>query len=129
MASDHYDAGGIGAIDVLRAKLTPEQYQGFLLGNVIKYALRLNHKGQAKEDSNKLAKYAVWLNEDYSFPQTEEDSRAFELECKKAEVAFLNQRYEKLLSRWDDIQRWYETADRSAHSWAELDSIMEKQDD
>jgi hypothetical protein len=27
------------------------------------------------------------------------------------------------------IIEWYETADRSAQSWAELDKIMENQDD
>jgi hypothetical protein len=58
-----------------------------------------------------------------------EDSQAFELECKKAEIALLDRRYEKLLSRWADIQQWYETADRSAHSWVELDKIMENQHD
>jgi hypothetical protein len=61
--NDHYDAGGIAVIDVIRAKLTEEQYRGFLLGNVIKYALRLNHKGQPESDAAKLAEYAVWLAE------------------------------------------------------------------
>ena len=59
----------------------------------------------------------------------DKDSQAFELECKKAEIALLDRRYERLLSRWADVQRWYETADRSAHSWAELDKIMENQDE
>jgi hypothetical protein len=63
--NSYYDTGGIAVIDVIRAKLTPEQYQGFLLGNTIKYALRLNHKDQQIADSNKLAEYAVWLNESY----------------------------------------------------------------
>jgi len=54
----------------------------------------------------------------------DKDSQAFELERKKAEIKLLDRRYEKLLSRWADIQHWYETADRSAHSWAELDKIM-----
>jgi len=44
-------------------------------------------------------------------------------------IELVEQRYTKLLSRWADIQHWYETADRSAHSWAELDKIMENQDD
>ena len=61
MANNHYDAGGIKSLDVIRAKLTPEQYKGFLLGNVIKYSLRLNHKGQAKADAEKLCEYAYWL--------------------------------------------------------------------
>jgi len=28
-----------------------------------------------------------------------------------------------------ELYQWYETADRSAHSWAELDKIMEDQDE
>jgi hypothetical protein len=58
----YYDAGGISTLDIIKAKLTPEQYHGFLLGNVVKYACRLNFKQSAK-DTNKLLDYARWLNE------------------------------------------------------------------
>ncbi len=44
--SRHYDAGGFETLDVIKAKLTPEQYEGFLLGNIIKYSCRLNFKDQ-----------------------------------------------------------------------------------
>jgi hypothetical protein len=64
MANEHYDAGGISAIDVIRAKLTAEQFRGFLLGNVIKYALRFNHKGAPGKDSAKMVEYAAWLNDE-----------------------------------------------------------------
>lgn len=63
--NSHYDAGGISVIDVIRAKLTPEQYEGFLLGQIIKYSLRLNFKNQQASDAEKLAEYAMWLNETY----------------------------------------------------------------
>lgn len=33
----------------------------------------------------------------------------------------------RLLSRWGQIQYWYETADRSPQSWAELDKIMQEE--
>jgi hypothetical protein len=59
----HYDAGGIPSIDVLRAKLTPDQYEGFLLANVIKYACRYNFKGEKRRDASKLADYSCWLVE------------------------------------------------------------------
>jgi hypothetical protein len=49
-------------LSVIRAKLTPEQFEGFLLGTAIKYALRLNFKGQAHGDAEKLADYTKWLN-------------------------------------------------------------------
>lgn len=58
----HYTSGGIEVIDVLRAKLTPEEFRGFLKGNVIKYMLRAEHKGGAK-DYKKGCKYATWLAE------------------------------------------------------------------
>ena len=59
--STHYDAGGIEAIDVISAKLTPEQYRGYVLGNLLKYAQRLNHKGQARRDAEKIRHYAELL--------------------------------------------------------------------
>jgi hypothetical protein len=59
----YYDVGGIPSIDVLRAKLTPDQYEGHLLGNILKYALRYNHKGEKRKDAAKMADYACWLVE------------------------------------------------------------------
>ena len=44
-------------IKVLRAWLTPEQFQGFLLGNIIKYLSRAGKKGDALEDLKKAAWY------------------------------------------------------------------------
>ena len=43
--SRYYDAGEIEVLDVIKAKLTPEQFKGWLLGNLIKYSCRANHKG------------------------------------------------------------------------------------
>ena len=59
----HYDAGGIETIDVIRAKLTPEQFKGFCLGNAIKYTLRANFKGAFAADADKAADYTMWLSE------------------------------------------------------------------
>ena len=70
----YYDQGGIGVIDVIKAKLTPEQYEGFLLGSVIKYSLRLNFKNQSVSDAAKLADYAMWLNEEYYGKESKESS-------------------------------------------------------
>ena len=41
----------------------------------------------------------------------------------------VQEEYEDTLIQLENIRNWYETADRSAHSWAELDKIMENQDD
>jgi hypothetical protein len=61
----YYDVGGITVLDVMKSKMTPEQYRGYLLGNVIKYSLRLNWKHHSKDDAKKLADYAKWLEETY----------------------------------------------------------------
>ena len=73
--NSHYDAGGISVIDVIKAKLTPEQYEGFLLGNILKYSLRLNFKNQRVGDASKLAEYAMWLNEEYYGKESKESSQ------------------------------------------------------
>lgn len=59
----YYEAGGIQVMDVIKAKLTPEQYEGYLLGSVIKYSLRSNFKGDFDADVSKLEDFARWLNE------------------------------------------------------------------
>lgn len=59
----HYDVGGIDSLDVIRAKLTEEQFEGYLLGNALKYALRLNHKGSKERDAEKMANFARWHSE------------------------------------------------------------------
>src|SRR6056297_1685231 len=41
---DHYKTGGIETIDYMRAKLTPEQMEGYLLGNIMKYLSRFGYK-------------------------------------------------------------------------------------
>ena len=64
--STYYDAGGIETIDVIRAKLTPEQYIGYLLGNSIKYSLRMNFKSpdNSLRDAKKAANYSAWLRDE-----------------------------------------------------------------
>lgn len=59
----HYDKG-IETISFIKAKLTKEQYQGYLLGNVMKYTSRLNYKDSAKSDAEKALVYLTWLNEE-----------------------------------------------------------------
>lgn len=45
----HYTSGGIETIDYMRAKMTPEEYRGFLKGNAIKYLSRAEMKGGAED--------------------------------------------------------------------------------
>jgi hypothetical protein len=58
----HYTVGGIETIDFIQAKLTPDEYRGFLKGTCIKYASRLGNKLNT-DDAGKLAWYANKLGE------------------------------------------------------------------
>ena len=60
---DHYTHNGIEAINVIEAKLTDEQYEGYLQGSVMKYLLRSNYKGKRNEDLKKAQWYLNTLVE------------------------------------------------------------------
>lgn len=61
--STYYDVGGIETIDIIKAKLSPEEFRGFLKGNAIKYLCRAGHKGDPARDAEKAQIYAGWLVE------------------------------------------------------------------
>lgn len=56
----HYNQGSHECIDEIRAMLSPEEFKGFLKGNVIKYRYRANLKN-GKEDLAKADNYAYYL--------------------------------------------------------------------
>jgi hypothetical protein len=53
---DHYTSGGIETIDFIQAKMTPEQFRGYLIGNVVKYISRFQHKN-GEQDLKKARWY------------------------------------------------------------------------
>ena len=59
----HYLKGGLECIQVIKAELTPQQYEGYLYGNVLKYMWRWLDKN-GLEDLRKAAKYLEWLQEE-----------------------------------------------------------------
>lgn len=61
---DHYTKGGIETIDFLKAKLSGEEFKGFLKGNVLKYISRSAFKEQEEKD---LKKAQFYLNKLVSF--------------------------------------------------------------
>lgn len=62
--SKYYDAGGIEVIDIIKAKLTKSQYQGYLLGNIIKYGCRANFKNDSiYRDAEKILIYSSELKD------------------------------------------------------------------
>jgi hypothetical protein len=54
----HYKAGDIECIDAIKAALTPEEYRGYLKGNVLKYTWRERFKGGIES-----MKKAIWYAE------------------------------------------------------------------
>lgn len=76
--SNYYDGGGIETIEVMRAKLTPEQFEGFLLGNILKYSCRANFKGCFERDIDKVGVYQQLLRHHRKVmsKKEEEDSEA-----------------------------------------------------
>ena len=41
----HYTTGKIEVIEYIQDKLTPEQFEGYCIGNVLKYISRYRYKG------------------------------------------------------------------------------------
>ena len=60
----HYHVEGIPeAIDIMAHLMTKEQLEGFLWGNIIKYAYRYGRKGDKAETAGKIAWYANHLKD------------------------------------------------------------------
>jgi hypothetical protein len=59
----HYKAGRVEAIDIIEdaVRHAPDPVAGYLQGQVLKYLLRLWHKGNAAQDSQKAAWYLMRL--------------------------------------------------------------------
>lgn len=57
---EHYNQHSMECIDVLRAILTPDEFRGFCLGNMIKYRWRRDGKGNPEQD---MAKAEWYLNQ------------------------------------------------------------------
>lgn len=58
---EHYKQSAMQPIQVMQRLMTPEQFNGFLIGNVIKYTMRAGHKDAVKKDLNKARQYLWWL--------------------------------------------------------------------
>lgn len=59
----HYNQNRIETIDIIEVMLSPEEFRGFIFGNIIKYMDRCNFKGQM-EDLEKAQWYARKLVDD-----------------------------------------------------------------
>jgi hypothetical protein len=54
---EHYTAESFECIDVIEHCLSPEEYQGYLKGCIIKYMYRHNYKGHPEQDLEKAFWY------------------------------------------------------------------------
>jgi hypothetical protein len=61
VGGDHYKEMGVPPWDVMQAVLTPEEFVGFLKGNIIKYAMRQGKK--ESDDAGKCHHYVQKLKE------------------------------------------------------------------
>lgn len=53
----HYTFGGIETIDYMQAKMSEDEFFGYLKGNIIKYISRSKHKGNELDDLKKAQWY------------------------------------------------------------------------
>jgi len=60
----HYLYGGLEVIEILRKKMTPEMFEGYLMGNLLAYIFRYKLKGNPLQDLEKARVYLNWLIEE-----------------------------------------------------------------
>ena len=62
ISGNHYKEMPIQPWDLMASVLTPEEFKGFLKGNIIKYSLRAGHK-DGSDDLGKARHYMMKLKE------------------------------------------------------------------
>lgn len=60
----HYTQGGVECIQAIRASMAPNEYRGYLKGNIMKYLWRYDRKNGV-EDLKKASVYLNWLIDSY----------------------------------------------------------------
>lgn len=58
----HYD-GAIQPIEAMQSEMSKDEFEGFLRGNIVKYALRFGKKDETLKEAQKILRYAQWLVE------------------------------------------------------------------
>lgn len=67
----HYTSGKVECIDAIEASLSPEEFEGYLRGNVIKYIWRYKLKGKETEDLAKAEWYLRKLQDQFTSVEKE----------------------------------------------------------
>ena len=60
---DHYTKGGIETIEYMQAKMSKEEFYGFIKGNALKYISREGLKSEKLTDKINDCKKAIWYLE------------------------------------------------------------------
>ena len=71
LEAEHYSSQNdkfpdLECIDAIKASMSPEAFQGYLKGNIIKYSWRYADKDNPKEDLAKAQVYLGWLMQEIS---------------------------------------------------------------
>ena len=61
-AAQHYIDSAMQPIEFMQTVMTPEQFRGFCIGNVVKYLARAPYKQQEASDKAKAKQYAYWAD-------------------------------------------------------------------
>ena len=75
VGGQHYKTMPVQPWDVMESVLTPDEFRGFLRGNVVKYAMRAGRK-EGSDDANKARHYMLKLKEF--------DEKMYEMQQRKA---------------------------------------------
>tara|TARA_R100001244_G_scaffold9676_4_gene11762 strand:+ start:88 stop:333 length:246 start_codon:yes stop_codon:yes gene_type:complete len=62
----HYNYSSIETIDIIKNSMDEHMYQGYLIGNVLKYVCRYKYKGEELSDLKKARWYLTRLIDDKS---------------------------------------------------------------
>lgn len=92
---EHYASGAIECIEAIEAQLTPEEYRGFLKGNVAKYLWREKLKGATQS----LEKARWYLDALIKLDKASETTTGVDItECKDGFCPMPGIRYDEPLS-------------------------------
>lgn len=129
---EHYTAGGIECIEAIQSALTPEEFRGFLKGNVMKYIWRERMKGglesckKAGWYQKKLVEFTeqtniqnhknravIWGDE---FPRSEMPAQTHSLNVKAQLQPLTPRDIDAMKSLWhDDVRDAYDRTDGMYH--------------
>lgn len=76
--ASYYDHGGIETVEILRAKLTAEEFRGWVKGELLTHVCRMPWKGDEVRDAEKAATYAAWLRDELQAPPAERQRQIHE---------------------------------------------------